>query len=144
MGDKKKRPTIAKPADANIDWSQKTALITGANRGIGLGVALQLAHAGCAVILGCRDTELGEEAALQLRNEGLRVRVEKVDVSDEQSVKDCARRLKDAGVDIDILINNAGIYDRTDIYELSTETFMRCFAPIPWGRCGAARPSSPA
>jgi NAD(P)-dependent dehydrogenase (short-subunit alcohol dehydrogenase family) len=127
MAEKKKGPTVAKPTDANIDWSRKTALITGANRGIGLEVARQLGRAGCAVILGCRDTQLGEEAALQLRNEGLRVRLEKLDVSDEQSVKDCAKRLNDAGVEVDILVNNAGIYDRTEIYELSTETFMKVF-----------------
>ena len=126
MSERRKVRKVVKPSDA-IDWAQKTALITGANRGIGLGVARQLGDAGCAVILGCRDTELGEEAALQLRNEGLRARVEKLDVSDEQSVKDCATRLKDTGVEIDILVNNAGIYDRTEIFELSTDTFMKVF-----------------
>jgi NAD(P)-dependent dehydrogenase (short-subunit alcohol dehydrogenase family) len=127
MPEKKKRPASKKPDSTNIDWSQKTALVTGANRGIGLEVARQLGQLGCTVILGCRDTVLGEEAAVPLRNEGLRVRVEKLDVSDEQSVKGCAQRLKDAGVDVDILVNNAGIYDRTEIFELSTETFMNVF-----------------
>jgi NAD(P)-dependent dehydrogenase (short-subunit alcohol dehydrogenase family) len=117
------KKTQAKP----IDWSSKTALVTGANRGIGLETARQLGQAGCAVILAVRDKALGEEAAGPLRAAGLRLRVEQLDVSDEQSVKDCARRLKRARVNVDILVNNAGIYDRTPILELDTATFMRVF-----------------
>jgi NAD(P)-dependent dehydrogenase (short-subunit alcohol dehydrogenase family) len=110
-----------------IDWSSKTALVTGANRGIGLEAVRQLGQAGCKLILAARDAQLGEEAAQPLFAEGLQVRVERLDVSDEQSVKDCARRLKRARVDVDILVNNAGVYDRTGILELDTETFMRVF-----------------
>jgi NAD(P)-dependent dehydrogenase (short-subunit alcohol dehydrogenase family) len=117
-----------KPAKPRpIDWTTKTALVTGANRGIGLETARQLGQAGCRIVLAARDAKLGEEAAQQLVAEGLRVRVESLDVSDEQSVKDCAKRLKRARVAVDILVNNAGIYDRTPIFELDTETFMRVF-----------------
>ena len=114
-------------ANSTIDWSAKTALVTGANRGIGLEVARQLGSAGCRVVLGARDPVLGEEAAQHLHSTGLRVRPEQLDVSDEQSVRACAARLKRSRVKIDILINNAGIYDRTPILELDTETFMRSF-----------------
>jgi NAD(P)-dependent dehydrogenase (short-subunit alcohol dehydrogenase family) len=117
----------AKRSSAKIDWSEKTALVTGANRGIGLETARQLGQAGCRIVLASRDTALGEEAAQQLTAEGLRVRVEQLDVSDEQSVKDCAKRLKRARVGVDILVNNAGIYDRTPIFELQTEAFMKVF-----------------
>ncbi len=119
----------AKPAAkaSRIDWTTKTALVTGANRGIGLETARQLGQAGCKIVLAARDLQLGEEAAQPLVAEGLRVRVEKLDVSDEQSVKDCARRLKKSRVGVDILVNNAGIYDRTPIMELETETFMQVF-----------------
>ncbi|HZR34511.1 MAG TPA: SDR family NAD(P)-dependent oxidoreductase [Nevskia sp.] len=109
------------------DWTTRTALVTGANRGIGLETARQLGQAGCRIVLAARDARLGEEAAQQLAAEGLQVRVEQLDVSDERSVKDCARRLKRARVAVDILVNNAGIYDRTPIFELDTETFMRVF-----------------
>jgi NAD(P)-dependent dehydrogenase (short-subunit alcohol dehydrogenase family) len=121
-------PTMTKKTKTKpIDWTSKTALVTGANRGIGLEVARQLGEAGCAIVLAARDRTLGEEAAQPLLAAGLRVRVEQLDVSDEQSVKDCARRLKRARVDVDILVNNAGIYDRTPILELDTATFMRVF-----------------
>ncbi|MDE0856007.1 MAG: SDR family NAD(P)-dependent oxidoreductase [Nevskia sp.] len=127
----KKTPAKAKPKSsakgARIDWSTKTALVTGANRGIGLETARQLGAAGCAIVLAARDRKLGEEAAQPLLAAGLRVRVEPLDVSDEESVHDCARRLKKARVAVDILVNNAGIYDRTPILELQTETFMQVF-----------------
>ena len=123
------KKTKAKSArkTGRIDWSSKTALVTGANRGIGLETARQLGHAGCGIVLAARDLKLGEEAAQPLIAEGLRVRVEKLDVSDEHSVKDCAKRLAKAKVGIDILVNNAGVYDRTPIMELQTETFMQVF-----------------
>ena len=122
-----KKVASKKPARKAIDWTTKTALVTGANRGIGLEVARQLGQAGCRVILAARDAALGEEAAQPLRAEGLDVRVEKLDVSDEQSVKDCAARLRQAGIAVDILVNNAGIYDRTPVLTLPTETFMNVF-----------------
>jgi NAD(P)-dependent dehydrogenase (short-subunit alcohol dehydrogenase family) len=122
----KAKPKSAKKA-GTIDLSSKTALVTGGNRGIGLEVARQLGVAGCRIVLAARDVKLGEEAAQPLIAAGLRVRVEQLDVSDEQSVKDCAKRLKKARVAVDILINNAGIYDRTPIMELETETFMNVF-----------------
>jgi len=120
-------PTRKSAKSRPIDWSNKTALVTGANRGIGLETARQLGQAGCRIVLAARDRKLGEEAAQQLSAGGLRLRVEQLDVSDEQSVKDCAKRLKRARVAVDILVNNAGIYDRTPILELDTETFMRVF-----------------
>ncbi|MDR3417979.1 MAG: SDR family NAD(P)-dependent oxidoreductase [Nevskia sp.] len=122
----KKAARSARKAGA-IDWSGKTALVTGANRGIGYETARQLGHAGCRIVLAARDPALGEEAAAQLGAEGVRVRLERLDVSDEQSVKDCAARLRQARVKVDILVNNAGIYDRTPIFELQTETFMTVF-----------------
>ena len=122
-----KKKAAANPAAGGIDWASKTALVTGANRGIGYETARQLGQAGCRIVLGARDATLGEEAAQQLRTEGLQVRLEQLDVSDEQSVRDCAARLQGDGVTVDILVNNAGVYDRTPILELGTETFMRVF-----------------
>ena len=128
MAATKKAPKKTKPSTSKkIDWSTRTALVTGANRGIGLEVARQLGRAGCGIVLAARDPKLGEEAAQQLAAEGLKVRMEPLDVSDEDSVKSCAQRLKRGRVAIDILVNNAGVYDRTPIFELQTETFMNVF-----------------
>ena len=61
----------------------RTALITGANRGIGREIARQLAAAGMTVVIGARDPGLGEEAAREISGE---VRAEQLDVTDPASV----------------------------------------------------------
>ena len=83
----------------------RTALVTGANRGIGYEGARELAGAGLDVILTARGEQAGMDAAERLRAEGLQVRFEQLDVADAASVEDCARRV--GGVDV--LVNNAGI-----------------------------------
>jgi NAD(P)-dependent dehydrogenase (short-subunit alcohol dehydrogenase family) len=88
----------------------RTALVTGGNRGIGLEACRQLARAGMNVVLAPRDPQRGEEATQKLRGEGLDVMVERLDVADSQSVKDCARRLAEAGTEVNVLVNNAGVY----------------------------------
>jgi NAD(P)-dependent dehydrogenase (short-subunit alcohol dehydrogenase family) len=83
----------------------RTALVTGANRGIGFEGARQLARGGLDVILTARNDNAGEAAAERLRGEGLAVRYERLDVADAASVEECASR---AGA-VDVLVNNAGI-----------------------------------
>lgn len=78
----------------------KVALVTGANRGIGLELCRQLHERGDTVIAACRQTSEG------LASLGVRVETG-VDVADEQAVTSLARRL--ASVTLDLLINNAGV-----------------------------------
>ena len=92
--------------------SSRTALITGANRGIGHEIARQLAAAGIAVVAGSRDLAAGKVAAAAL---GPGVRAEQLDVSDPDNVAACERRLREAGVEVDILVNNAGLYTTTPL-----------------------------
>jgi NAD(P)-dependent dehydrogenase (short-subunit alcohol dehydrogenase family) len=80
------------------------ALVTGANRGIGLEVCRQLASRGLRVILAARDQARGEAAARPLRDEGLDVEAEPLDITDAASIRAAARR-----VDVDVLINNAAV-----------------------------------
>jgi NAD(P)-dependent dehydrogenase (short-subunit alcohol dehydrogenase family) len=82
----------------------RTALVTGANRGIGLEAARQLAEAGLDVVLTSRDPAAGAAAA-----DRLGLRYERIDVADAGSVDDCAARLRSAGVEVDVLVNNAGV-----------------------------------
>ena len=79
----------------------KTALVTGGSRGIGRGIALELAGAGATVVVGFRSG--GDEAAAVAAEIG--GRAVQADVSDPTS----ARELVEAAGDIDILVNNAGI-----------------------------------
>lgn len=102
----------------------RTALVTGGNRGIGLEACRQLARTGHTVILTARDDERGRRAAASLVKDGLAVRFELMDVGDEDSVAACARRLADARVHVDILINNAGVYASGYLPKLATTTMM--------------------
>lgn len=92
--------------------SQQLALVTGANRGIGLGVVEQLARLGYIVLLSSRELARGEAAAQPLLAAGLDVRPRQLDVADAASIS----RLRDAVAaefgQLDVLVNNAGIlYD---------------------------------
>ena len=88
------------------------AVVTGANRGIGLEVVRQLARRGMRVVLGSRDLEKGEAAAQSLTREGGTVFPRQLDVTDQLSID---RLLRDVTADfgqLDVLVNNAGIlYD---------------------------------
>jgi NAD(P)-dependent dehydrogenase (short-subunit alcohol dehydrogenase family) len=82
----------------------ETALVTGANRGIGLEVARELARRGLRVLLGSRDREKGEEAARRLAREKLAIEVRPVDVADATSVAALGRDPEP----VHVLVNNAG------------------------------------
>lgn len=90
--------------------STRVALVTGANRGIGLEVARQLARRGFTVILGSRDPQKGERAVARLAEEGLSVYPRRLDVSDNESVEDLAARIVDDPGRLDVLVNNAAIH----------------------------------
>ncbi len=87
----------------------RVAVVTGANKGIGLEIARQLAREGITVYLGARDEERGRAAAEKLRAEGLDARPLRLDVTDDAIVAAAAAQLeRDAGR-LDILVNNAGV-----------------------------------
>jgi NAD(P)-dependent dehydrogenase (short-subunit alcohol dehydrogenase family) len=88
------------------------AVVTGANRGIGLEVARQLAVQGALVILGARDAEKGKAAAKSLAENGLNVLSRQLDVTDPDSIQHLAMQIEEEFERLDILVNNAGIlYD---------------------------------
>jgi NAD(P)-dependent dehydrogenase (short-subunit alcohol dehydrogenase family) len=88
---------------------QKVALVTGANKGIGRGTAEQLAALGMTVLIGARDPRRGEEAAAALRSAGGDAHALTLDVTDEGSVQEAARKVEERFDHLDVLINNAGI-----------------------------------
>lgn len=93
---------------------KRIALITGANKGIGLEIARQLGQVGVTVILGARDVGRGHTAAAMLQSEGLDAHLVKLDVTDPAIVKEAAASIASEQGRLDILVNNAGINDITD------------------------------
>jgi len=93
------------------DQTGRTAVVTGANSGLGLVVARELARAGADAVLACRDTGKGEEAAGSIRDEtpGASVAVEALDLASLDSVRAFADRFRSAHDGLDLLINNAGV-----------------------------------
>jgi NAD(P)-dependent dehydrogenase (short-subunit alcohol dehydrogenase family) len=89
--------------------TQKNALVTGANKGIGLETARRLATMGYKVWLGARDAGRGEAAAQALRNEGHDVEWLELDVASDDSVAAAASTLAARTSSLDVLVNNAGI-----------------------------------
>jgi NAD(P)-dependent dehydrogenase (short-subunit alcohol dehydrogenase family) len=93
------------------DQSGRTAIVTGANSGLGLATARELARAGATVTLACRNAGKGEEAAGRIRAAvpGASLEVASLDLADLGSVRDFADRAADRHERLDLLINNAGI-----------------------------------
>jgi NAD(P)-dependent dehydrogenase (short-subunit alcohol dehydrogenase family) len=87
----------------------KIALVTGANKGIGLETARQLARAGYKVLAAARDAGKGRQAVAQLKGEGLDVEFVALDVGDEAQRQAAARHIGDAYGRLDVLVNNAGV-----------------------------------
>lgn len=91
---------------------RRTALVTGANKGIGLAIAAGLAAADHDVWIGCRDRARGEAAVAALAG---RVRLLELDVTDDAGVQAAATALGRQTSRLDVLVNNAGILGRADL-----------------------------
>lgn len=98
---------------------KRTALVTGANRGIGLAVARQLAELGNLVLLGSRDLRAGEEAVKSLRRAELEVEPVQIDLGNTAPIHACLREIDRSGRQVDILVNNAGVLHEKPILELT-------------------------
>jgi NAD(P)-dependent dehydrogenase (short-subunit alcohol dehydrogenase family) len=88
------------------------ALVTGANKGVGLATARQLAQLGMTVHLGSRDHSRGAQAAAQLAADGLVVHPLEIDITDDASVRKAADVLQTEHGRLDVLVNNAGMLNR--------------------------------
>ena len=103
----------------------KTALITGANRSIGFEAARQLLQAGYHVYLGSRDLAKGQQAADQLKAEGLaQVEPLEIDVANSASIAAARQALGQKTTVLDVLINNAGILGTMEQPPLSADLSM--------------------
>jgi retinol dehydrogenase-12 len=127
----------------------KTAVVTGANTGIGRITAIELAKQGAHVILACRSEDKTRPVLEEIRAAGGQAEFVHLDLADLDSVRKCAGDLLARGVPVDILVNNAGLagaHGKTkDGFELTFGTnhlgpylFTRLLLPA-LERAGAAR-----
>lgn len=100
----------------------KVALITGAARGIGLGFAEAYARAGAKVVIADIDIDRAEEAA---RSIGTSVKAVKLDVTDLRQIDDVVAKIDADYGGIDILVNNAAIFDMAPVNELTEDSYER-------------------
>jgi NAD(P)-dependent dehydrogenase (short-subunit alcohol dehydrogenase family) len=93
------------------DQSGRTAIVTGANSGLGLATARELARAGARVVLACRDTAKGRtaQAEIEAAVPGADLRLEALDLASLDSVRAFSGRVGGDPAGLDLLINNAGV-----------------------------------
>jgi NAD(P)-dependent dehydrogenase (short-subunit alcohol dehydrogenase family) len=93
------------------DQRGRVAVVTGANSGLGLATARELARAGATVVLACRSTARGDEAADTIRSKvpSAAVSVTALDLADLDSVRAFATEVESAHDQLDLLIDNAGV-----------------------------------
>jgi 3-oxoacyl-[acyl-carrier protein] reductase len=109
--------------------TSRTALVTGASRGIGKAIAIALAEAGANVAVNYRERKTeAEETVKIIRALGRKSAAFQADVSNAKAVTDLIQRIEAALGPIDILVNNAGVALRRSLDELTEEDFDRTIA----------------
>ncbi len=118
----------------------RVSLVTGANRGLGLEIARQLAQSGNRVILGARNIAHGEAAARMLSSNGAKVFPAELDVTNEAAIEKLVHKISMDVGRLDILVNNAGIL--IDESDLPSETNLKTVRTTletnligPWRLC---------
>ncbi len=123
----------------------KTALITGANKGIGHEVARQLVAKGFHVFVGARNRRAGRAAAEAIAKNGGKATFVEIDVADNASVTAAAREFSKIADHLDVLVNNAGIVVDGDsaVLEISDELLRKTLETNTLGALRVARAFAP-
>jgi NAD(P)-dependent dehydrogenase (short-subunit alcohol dehydrogenase family) len=106
----------------------KAAVVTGASRGIGRGIALALAGEGASLVLTARGQEDLERTALACRKKGVKAFSVVGDVSEPALVEQLFATVQSEFGQLDLLVNNAGAFDGGPLEELSLEAWDRVMA----------------
>jgi 3-oxoacyl-[acyl-carrier protein] reductase len=107
-------------------FQEKVAVVTGASRGIGKAIALELSARGAAVIINCKceaDTIEADEVVQQIVDKGGQAQVITADVTDEEQVDMLFKSAAQAFGKVDILVNNAGITRDNVIMMMKADDF---------------------
>jgi NAD(P)-dependent dehydrogenase (short-subunit alcohol dehydrogenase family) len=110
------------------ELSGKAALVTGGTSGIGRATAVALARLGARVVLSGRDAERGARVVESIRSEGGKADFVATDLRDEASARSLAAQARALVGDVDVLVNNAGIYPFGPTAETSESDFDAVFS----------------
>ena len=123
----------------------KTALITGANKGIGYEVARQLAAKGFHAFVGARNEKAGRKAAEDIAKPSGKATFLEIDVADSNSVTTAAREFSNIADHLDVLVNNAGIIVDGDnaILEISDDLLRKTLETNTLGALRVTRAFAP-
>lgn len=108
-----------------INLDGKTVVVTGGASGIGLATVNAFIDKGSKVVLADFNEQAGKTIEQQFKNEGKEGKFVKVDVSDEQSIKNMVAETVNAFGQIDILVNNAGFGSMSPTHERSYEDYLK-------------------
>jgi len=99
----------------------KNAVITGGNRGLGLGIAHAMAQSGANIAILCRDREKAAEALGELKPYGVRAAAFDVDITNLESCRAAADKVTAEFGDVDILVNNAGVSCVSELLDMDEQ-----------------------
>src|SRR5579875_1040131 len=117
--------TAMKTISELLDLTGKVAVVTGAGKGIGQGIAYRLAEAGATTIVADVDYPAAMQTAQQIVANGWQGVAWKVDVAAEQEIRELVREVESEFGSLDVLVNNAGIYPSVPVADMSEELFDR-------------------
>ena len=122
MTDSKKEPATPIPESLK----GLTAIVTGGAKGIGLGIAKDLASQGCRIAIWDIDVTALAEATTELQQMGAEVFAQQVSVTSQDDVELAVTRLHNTTGRVDILVNNAGVqYPQEDLTDIDNEQLER-------------------
>lgn len=123
--------------------SSKVAIVTGASRGIGRAISLELAKEDAIIVLAARSVEKLQETADKIAQIGSKAEIVITELTEEESIKNLVKKTYEKFNRLDILINNAGVTHSAKLEHTKTEDWQRCIsvnARAPFILCREALP----
>ena len=121
----------------------KVAIVTGASRGIGRAISVALAQEASTIVLAARSIQQLQITAEQVTKAGGEARIVRVELTEEQSIRNLIQVTGEKLGRLDILVNNAGVTHSAPLEQTSTEDWQRCIsinARAPFILCREALP----